>query len=580
MKQTKDSSKKYSLMDVLRPYAFSVFVLVLLTIIANALSLSVPKIIANSIDAYSSGTFVLNAVLIKFVVIAILIFIFTYLQNISQVYVSERVAKDMRNQLSNKISLQTYTYVERTTSAKLLTNLTADVDAIKSFVSQAIPSIVSSIFLIIGASTLLFIIDWRLAIPVLLVVPIIGFAFSYVLTRVRKLFRQTQEAIDWLNKVINESILGASLIRLLNSHDLERQKFLKANTRARDISLKILALFSSLIPLITFCTNFATIIIVLLGGHYIIDGTMTLGNFTAFNNYLAILIFPIMVIGFMSNVIASATASYGRIVEVLYAQEEKSTGTKKAVLDGLITVKNLGLVLGKKSVIKDISFEILPETKTAIIGPTGSGKTQLFYVMTGLLESTSGTVLFDSINVHEYDKENFHSQVGFVFQDSSIFNVTLRENIAFGESVTDEFLKRAIKTAELGDFIASLPQGLDTVVSERGSSLSGGQKQRIMLARALALNPKILFLDDFTARVDTKTERAILGNVENNYPDITLVSITQKIGSVEHYDQIILLDEGEILAIGKHAELMETCPEYVQIYESQKSTSTLETSTN
>ena len=569
-------TKKHSLMDVLKPYAFSVFVLVILTVLANALSLYVPKIIASSIDAYSAGHFVLNVVLIKFVVVAVLIFVFTYLQNISQVYVSERVAKDMRNKLSDKISLQTYTYVERVTSSKLLTNLTSDVDAIKSFVSQAIPSIVSSIFLIIGASILLFLIDWRLAIPVLLVVPVIGIAFSYILKRVRKLFIQTQEAIDWLNKVINESILGAALIRLLNSHAAEKKKFLKANTQARDISFKILNLFSSLIPLITFCTNFATIIIVLLGGHYIIEGTMTLGNFTAFNNYLAILIFPIMVIGFMSNVIASATASYVRIAEVLYMQEEKSNGDKKATLDGLINIKNAELVLGKKTVIKNVSLDILPRTKTAIIGPTGAGKTQLFYIMTGLLEATSGTILFDGIHVHDYEKENFHSQVGFVFQDSSIFNVTLRENIAFGESVTDENLQRAIETAELGDFIASLPQGLETTVSERGSSLSGGQKQRIMLARALALNPKILFLDDFTARVDTKTERAILSNVEKNYPDITLISITQKIGSVEHYDQIILLDEGEILAVGKHKELMETCPEYVQIYESQKSTSTFE----
>ena len=195
--------------------------------------------------------------------------------------------------------------------------------------------------------------------------------------------------------------------------------------------------------------------------------------------------------------------------------------------------------------------------------------------MTGLLEA-QGEVLYDDVNVYDYAKENFHSQVGFVFQDSSVFNVSIRENIAFGESVTDEYLQRAIDAAELGDFIQALPDGLNTIVSERGASLSGGQKQRIMLARALALNPKILFLDDFTARVDAKTERAILSNVEKMFPDITLISITQKIGSVEHYDQIILLDEGEIMAVGKHAQLMETSPEYVQIYESQQSTNRFE----
>ncbi|MBP7613269.1 MAG: ABC transporter ATP-binding protein, partial [Paludibacter sp.] len=171
-----------------------------------------------------------------------------------------------------------------------------------------------------------------------------------------------------------------------------------------------------------------------------------------------------------------------------------------------------------------------------------------------------------------YNKETFQHQIGFVFQDSVMFNMSLRENIAFNERVTDELMKKAIETAELGDFIATLPDGLETIVSERGTSLSGGQKQRIMLARALALNPKILLLDDFTARVDGQTEQKILDNVERNYPGITLLSVTQKIASVQHYGQIILLEEGEILASGTHEMLMESSPEYVQIFNSQRST--------
>jgi ATP-binding cassette subfamily B protein len=153
-----------------------------------------------------------------------------------------------------------------------------------------------------------------------------------------------------------------------------------------------------------------------------------------------------------------------------------------------------------------------------------------------------------------------------------MFNLTLRENIAFSKTVRDEDLEKAIDTSELKEFVGTLPQGLDTIVSERGTSLSGGQKQRIMLARALALNPRVLLLDDFTARVDTATERKILDNVHRNYPGLTLLSVTQKIAPVEQYDQIVLLMEGEILASGTHAELMDTCPEYVQIYDSQRST--------
>jgi ATP-binding cassette subfamily B protein len=184
----------------------------------------------------------------------------------------------------------------------------------------------------------------------------------------------------------------------------------------------------------------------------------------------------------------------------------------------------------------------------------------------------SGRITVDGRLLTDYDKQALHRQVGLVFQDSVTFNLSVRENIAFSAVVDDASLAKAVETAELDDFIGTLPAGLDTVISERGTSLSGGQKQRIMLARALALNPKVLLLDDFTARVDARTEKKILANVSANYPGITLISVTQKIGPVEDYDQIVLLMEGKVLAEGTHAELMHRSPEYVQIYSSQQST--------
>ena len=197
----------------------------------------------------------------------------------------------------------------------------------------------------------------------------------------------------------------------------------------------------------------------------------------------------------------------------------------------------------------------------------------MLYLLTGLISCDAGIVEFDGNNIKDYKKQTFHSQLGFVFQDSVMFQMSLRENIAFSDLVTDESLNKAIDTAELKEFIHTLPNKLDTIVSERGTSLSGGQKQRIMLARALALNPEILLLDDFTARVDQQTEQKILQNVLDNYPGITLISVTQKIDPVKDFDQIILLMEGEVVAAGKHNELLKTCPEYIQIYESQRSTS-------
>jgi len=303
---------------------------------------------------------------------------------------------------------------------------------------------------------------------------------------------------------------------------------------------------------------------------------MSLWDFTAFNSYLAILIFPIIIIGFTSNVIAQASASYGRIADVLDAPIKKISGSLSKKLTWSIKVEDISLKFWEKCALKDISFEILPKTKTAIIGPTAAGKTQLLSIMVWLQEPTSGAILYDWENIHTYDKQSLYGQVGLVFQDSALFNLTLRENIAFSNTIQDSDIEKAIDTAELHDFIAQLPNGLDTIVSERWTSLSGWQKQRIMLARALAINPTVLFLDDFTARLDVTTEKKILENVARNYPNITLISVTQKIDPIRDYDMIILLMEGEILAFGTHEELMHSSVEYVQIYNSQISTNNYE----
>ncbi|WP_295673692.1 ABC transporter ATP-binding protein [uncultured Mucilaginibacter sp.] len=573
--------KQPGIFSLLKPYRGLLSLLIAFALFSNSISLWLPKIIQHGIDDYVQSfirhtKFNVNPTLVTFTGAVVLIFIFGYLQTIVQTYTSERVARDLRSRLSDKISRQSNAFIDRVNPSTLLTNLTSDVDSIKMFVSQALVNIISSVFTLIGGSILLLTINWKLGLCVIAIIPIIGGTFAYVLKRVRALFRKSREVIDWLNKVINESILGSALIRVINSQQLEFDKFLKANTQARDIGLGILRLFAGLIPIITFTANIATLTILAVGGHFIINNTMSLGDFAAFNSYLSQLIFPIFVIGFMSNIIAQATASFTRINQVLEATDTSETGTLVETLKGRIELKEVSVIYGQKPALKTVSFIVKPGEKIAVIGPTAAGKSQLLYLLTGLIKPTSGEILFDRRNIDDYDSESFHSQVGFVFQDSIIFNMSIRENIAFSDTVTDESLQKAIDTAELGDFINSLPAKLSTVVSERGSSLSGGQKQRIMLARALAIQPRVLLLDDFTARVDTSTENKILGNVQKNYPGLTLISVTQKIASVEHYDRIILLMQGEIVATGKHEELMQTSPEYVQIFNSQQSTSNYE----
>ncbi len=567
-------STKPSLFALLKPYWKLTAPLVILAVASNGLTLWLPRLLSHGIDGFLRGG-QLNTILWEYGIAAFFIFALIYLQNIFQTYASERVAKDLRNNLSEKISTHSFAQVQEITPSKLLTNLTSDIDSVKNFVAQAIVNMVSSVLLIIGGSYLLISINWKLGLAVLTILPIIGITFFLILGKVRSLFLQTREVIDWLNKVINESILGAALIRVLNSQNFEHNKFVEANTKARDIGVRILKLFSAMIPIVTFASNLAVLIILTMGGKFIIAGTMSLGDFASFNSYLTILIFPIFILGFVSNIIAQAQASYDRIYTILSAPAPKDDGVITTPLKGSIQIENLSLAFGEKEALKNISLNITPGSKVAIIGPTAAGKTQLLNLLVGLIEPTTGKIKYDNYNLSEYQKENLYKQIGLVFQDSIIFNISLRENIAFNTDVTPADLQKAIDTAELSDFIKKLPEGLDTVVSERGTSLSGGQKQRIMLARALAINPKILLLDDFTARVDTNTEKKILENVTKNYPGLTLISVTQKIASVESYDQIIVLMEGELIGIGTHQHLMETSPEYVQIFNSQQSTNTI-----
>jgi ATP-binding cassette, subfamily B, bacterial len=546
------------------------------TVSASLLGLFIPKIIARAIDSYAQAHTIKEQLLWQFAIVTFLVFIFTYLQSVVQSYASEVVAKDLRQKLAEKIALQNYSYVMEVSPARLLTNLTSDVDAVKLFVGMAVGNLISSYCLLIGASILLLITNWKLALVVLALISVIWVARSIIMKKIRKFFREVQGIIDWLNKVINESILGAALIRVLNTQHQENNKFIEANTKARNIRLTIIRYLAILIPVITFVASLSSMVILLLGGHFAITGSMSLGDFSAFYSYIGMMIFPIIMIGFMANIIAQSSASYERIVALLSAEGPQKTGTLSVQLTGSVQLDEITLRFGEKKVLDDISLAIQPGTRTAIIGPTAAGKTQLLYVMSGLVLPAQGRVLYNGVPLEEIDKQSFHRQMGFVFQDSVIFNMTIKENIAFAEDITLEDMQKAIRAAELTDFIASLPDKLETVISERGLNLSGGQKQRIMLARALALNPKVLLLDDFTARVDAQTEKRILENVSTLYPGITLISVTQKISSVTDYDQCVLLMEGEIIATGTHAQLLQRSPEYNQLFESQKSTSQYE----
>ncbi len=560
-----------SIFQFLRKYTRFILPLLIVACLANTIGLVIPSLIAHHIDVYqTTSTYSLSTIIWELLGISILVALFTLLQSGLATYAAEKIAFDLRNQLAQKIAQQSFHYVSSTTVAKLLTIITSDVDNVKGLIAQAVVALFSAVLIFIGSSIALIRINLNLALITLAIIPLIAISFSIIFGKVGKLFKQSQENLEKINKVVNESIIAASLVRVLNAQTLEQTKFTEVNGASYKLGINIVKSFASLFPVINLLANTATLAILWFGGLKTIQGELTLGNFTAFFAYSGMLFAPIFIIAFISTMISRAVISWQRVNSVLQAPLEEINGTVTTAIKGEIEFSHVSLSYNNKEVLKDISFKITPGSKTAIVGPVSAGKTQILYLIARLIKADKGQITIDSIALDEYERDSLMKSIGIVFQDSIILNTTLRENIQLDENINTEDLEKAIATAQLHDLINSLPQGLDTLISERGSNLSGGQKQRLMLARALALNPKVLLLDDFTARVDRTTEKEIIEAVQKNYPDLTLISITQKIDPIKNYDQIIVLMEGELIAHGTHDQLLTSSLEYQQICESQK----------
>jgi ATP-binding cassette subfamily B protein len=580
-------------------YRWWVVTVSVLGLVANGLALYVPMISARVVDQAAAiadrgglqgfaeglpGGFwatILAGSLPMLLVVAVLAMLIAVIQIIFTTYFAEKVALGLRTRLVAKVGDQTFDYVSKSTPGHLLTVATSDVDAVKNVFAQGLVTLLGAAVTLVGAAILLITIDWKLALLTLSVIPLLIVTFAVVFGKLGKLFKEGQETLERINAVINESVVGAAIIRVLDAGSTEVKKFGVVNGRAREIGLSVVAGISALIPIIMLLSNVATLIIVWFGGRAVMAGGLSIGDLSAFISYSAMFVWPLFVLSFVGMTLSRGAVSLDRIQAVLDAPVGAEDGTYDGPIEGHVEFRGVTLRYagddGERTILKNVSFSIKAGTRNAIVGPTAAGKTQLFYLMSGLVDPSEGKVLIDGRPLSQYARQALLTKIGLVFQDSIVFNASLRENIAFSDASADDAkLHKAIKTAELDELVEALPDGLDTLVSERGTSLSGGQKQRMMLARALAVEPSILLLDDFTARVDRATEASILRNVREGYAGTTLVSITQKVEPIKDYDQVIVLMEGELVAVGTHAELIESSLEYRQISESQESTEAID----
>jgi len=513
-------------------------------------------------------------------IIAILAFslmrgIFAFLQTYWGERNSQSVAFDLRNDLFSKIQNLSFSYHDRNQTGQLMVRATDDIEKVRLFIGQGLLQLVGAIILLVGTLVILFSTNPRLALVVLPILPLAFIIFMIFGSISQPLFTEVQIRLSKMNTRLQENLAGIKVIKSFTREKQEQEKFNQTAASVMNQTIKVSRVFAFLFPLVFMIANIGQAAILYYGGRQIIYGTLTIGQWQEFSLYLVYLFMPLALFGFIITQLGQASASAGRIFEILDTKNEVVDKPDAKVLpkvEGLVVFDNVTFryFSSGEPVLQDVSFTANPGQTVALLGATGSGKTTIINLLPRFYDPSQGQVTIDGYELRDVTLDSLRSQIGIVLQETTLFAGTIRDNIAFGrpDATLDEVIAAA-RAAEAHDFIQSFPEGYNTPVSERGSTLSGGQKQRVAIARALLLNPRILILDDSTSSVDLATEAKIQHALDRLMKGRTSFVIAQRISTVRNADQILVLDKGKVVAKGSHIELMEESPVYVEIFNSQ-----------
>jgi ATP-binding cassette subfamily B protein len=457
----------------------------------------------------------------------------------------------------------------------LITRNTNDVQQVQMLVLMSCTLLVSAPIMAIGGIVLAMQQDLGLSWLIAVSVPVLLIAIGFIVVRMVPLFRLMQKRIDNVNRVLREQLTGIRVVRAFVREDIETRRFGVANDEVTDTALRAGRLFALMFPIVMLVLNVSSVAVIWFGGFRVQDGSMQVGTLTAFLSYLMQILMAVMMATFMAVMIPRAAVCADRIAEVLDTESTvRVPENPVTTLQGRGTIELLDVGFAypgaEQPVLRDVSFVAEPGKTTAIIGSTGAGKTTLINLLPRLFDATSGIVLVDGVDVAELDPDLLWSRIGLVPQKPYLFSGTVASNLRYGKpEATDEELWQALTVAQARDFVAAMPQGLDSPIGQGGSNVSGGQRQRLAIARALVKKPEIYVFDDSFSALDTATDARLRQALKRSVDDATVVIVAQRVSTIVDADQIIVLEDGRIVGRGTHEELLQTSETYAEIVSSQ-----------
>lgn len=486
-------------------------------------------------------------------------------------------ANDLRKDLFKQIQKFSFTNLDQYNTGSLITRLTNDITQVQNFIQMMLRMALRAPGMLIGALIMAFVLNSKLALTILCVIPLLSLAIYLIMKVAFPRFTIMQRKLDALNTTIQENLTNIRVVKSFVREGYEEDKFKKANMDLKESTLNAMKVIIFTMPVMTMAMNITTLAVVWFGGNQVIVGNMTSGVLTAFVNYVVQILMSLMMVSIIILNSSRTFASIKRINDIFNTNinltDDHALHKDKIVQQGKVEFRNVYFKYYKnneKWVLENINLVINPGETVGIIGSTGCGKSSMVQLIPRLYDVDRGEVLVDDINVKDYSLKNLRNGVGIVLQKNILFSGTIKENLKWGDQgASDEEIYKWAESAQAHGFVSSFERGYETELGQGGVNVSGGQKQRLCIARTLLKKPKILILDDSTSAVDTATEAKIRESFRNELKDITKIIIAQRISSVIDADRIVVMDDGKIVGIGTHQHLIQSCKTYSEIYYSQ-----------